>query len=124
MWLDEAEKYGLSSSSEESAMRVIVGNKIDLYPREVTEQQVNSIIENEKICSILLHYPLTKICYMLLFLKGKSFASRCSATYFETSAKTGASIDEMFQFILNKTVHLRRDSYRKSPHQRPPLLSD
>jgi len=37
-WLGEAAKFGLSS---ESAAIVVVGNKIDQYPREVTEQEVS-----------------------------------------------------------------------------------
>jgi small GTP-binding protein len=68
-WLEEADKYGISSET----VKVVIGNKIDLYPREVTEQQ------------------------------GNSFANRHKATYFETSAKTGASVEEGFQFILHKT---------------------
>ena len=37
-WLDEALKFGLSS---ESSTIVVVGNKIDKHPREVTEQEVS-----------------------------------------------------------------------------------
>ena len=37
-WLEEAAKFGLSS---ESATVVVVGSKIDQYPREVTEQEVS-----------------------------------------------------------------------------------
>lgn len=69
MWFEEADNYGISSET----VKIVIGNKIDLYPREVTEQQ------------------------------GKSFANRQKATYFETSAKTGARVDEGFQFILRKT---------------------
>ena len=38
MWLDEADKYGMSSET----IKVVIGNKIDLYPREVTDQQVGN----------------------------------------------------------------------------------
>ena len=38
MWLDEADKYGMSSET----IKVVIGNKIDLYPREVMEQQVGN----------------------------------------------------------------------------------
>lgn len=37
-WLDEARQFGLTSSD---CTMVVVGNKIDQYPRVVTEQQVS-----------------------------------------------------------------------------------
>lgn len=37
-WFEEAAKYGVSSSN---ATMVVVGNKIDQYPRAVSEQEVS-----------------------------------------------------------------------------------
>ncbi len=45
MWFEEADKYGISSET----VKIVVGNKIDLYPREVTEQQVNNISIQTKL---------------------------------------------------------------------------
>lgn len=37
-WMDEAIQYGVASSS---STIIVIGNKIDQYPRVVTEQQVS-----------------------------------------------------------------------------------
>ncbi|KAL7539576.1 hypothetical protein ACHAWF_006449 [Thalassiosira exigua] len=68
-WLEEAEKFGVSA---ESSTLVVVGNKLDKHPREVTE------------------------------LQGTNFAVENNATYFETSAKTGACVDDMFEYVLQE----------------------
>ena len=66
-WIGEAAKFGLTS---DSTIMAVVGNKIDKYPREVTEQQ------------------------------GTSFAVEHNASYWETSAKTGVGVEDMFDCIL------------------------
>jgi GTPase SAR1 family protein len=69
MWLDEAKKHGLSSSSEEGCtIKVVVGNKIHLYPREVTEQQASSKIETQRIALNHILYPLTKVLPLMCYL--------------------------------------------------------
>ncbi|KAL7472934.1 hypothetical protein ACHAXS_013314 [Conticribra weissflogii] len=67
-WLKEARKHGVSHNS---AAIAVVGNKIDQYPRVVTEKD------------------------------GKLFATENSAAYFETSAKTVATIDDLFDYLIS-----------------------
>ena len=71
-WLDELRRYGISS---DNTTMVVVGNKIDKNPRQVSEQE------------------------------GTSYAIEHNLSYFETSAKTGGeSIDDMFDFIIQDTL--------------------
>mmetsp|Transcript_20004 Transcript_20004/g.42027 ORF Transcript_20004/g.42027 Transcript_20004/m.42027 type:complete len:184 (-) Transcript_20004:163-714(-) len=67
-WLKEAGKYGVSHSN---ATIAVVGNKIDQYPRAVTEND------------------------------GAKFAAENNAAYFETSAKTVATIDDLFDYLIS-----------------------
>ncbi|KAL3795875.1 hypothetical protein HJC23_002146 [Cyclotella cryptica] len=69
-WLVEARKFGVWSSN---TTLVVVGNKIDQYPRVITEQE------------------------------GTAFAAENNAAYFETSAKSGASVDDVFDYMLRET---------------------
>ncbi|KAL3777752.1 hypothetical protein ACHAWO_006985 [Cyclotella atomus] len=69
-WMDEAIQYGVASSS---STIIVIGNKIDQYPRVVTEQQ------------------------------GTEFAAANNASYFETSAKTGACVGDVFDFMIRET---------------------
>ncbi|KAL7524367.1 hypothetical protein ACHAXR_002036 [Thalassiosira sp. AJA248-18] len=69
-WLEEAAKFGLS---QDGTTLVVMGNKIDQYPRAVTEQE------------------------------GTSFAMQNNAVYFETSAKTGVGVEDVFDYILADT---------------------
>lgn len=59
--------------ASESTTLIVVGNKIDQLGRSVSEQQ------------------------------GISFASENNAIYFETSAQTGASVDDLFDYLLRET---------------------
>ena len=70
-WLAELRKFGLNSNN---TTLVIVGNKIDKYPREVTEQE------------------------------GTSFAIESSLTYFETSAKSGVGVEDVIDYVLADTL--------------------
>ena len=55
-WLDEARQYGLTSSN---CILVVVGNKIDQYPRVVTEQQVST-------CKMVLALKLMHLSCVLI----------------------------------------------------------
>ena len=70
-WLAELRKFGLNSNN---TTLVVVGNKIDLYPREVTERE------------------------------GTSFAIERSLTYFETSAKSGVGVEDVIYYVLADTL--------------------
>ena len=48
-WLDEAKRHGVTSSN---STLVVIGNKIDQYPREVAESKVSSYrdIDMQMMC--------------------------------------------------------------------------
>ena len=70
-WLAELRKFGLNSNN---TTLVVVGNKIDKYQREVTEQE------------------------------GTSFAIERSLTYFEASANSGVGVEDVIDYALADTL--------------------
>ena len=111
-WLKEAEKYG---ASKDEVVFTVCANKIDEKNRLVTQEWVECDSTDISSLSLSLslsfspsrltpqpppHPPLPNCTPR----EGENWAQQHDFAYFETSAKTGENVSEMFESMFAKVL--------------------